>query len=638
MKSRFIILAAMLLFLLSACQLSLAEDITPPPNYKSPTPGPTMSPLFPQGSPDVVSGEAIYVEKCAPCHGDNGLGEGPMAAQLQKAPSALGSQKLGRNAALVNWFTTVTQGNINSMMPPFNASLNDQQRWDVVAYALSLGGSTATEAEKGKLVYEENCSQCHGAAGDLVEKAAFTDQALMAKLTQSDIVNFVDKGVGSMPGFGGLISEEDMYAVAAYTRFFSLSVVGASPSATPAAPEPNATPETAETPESTPEAVLEPTELVGSISGKVINGSGGAVSAGLVVTLHVFEHDISTQQFSEISLQEVPVGDDGSYKFNNISLLATRAFFVSTNYSNTEYASDPVFPTEGQTNLELSVTVFDTTTDTSGLVAEQVHILLDYSKPDVVQVVQFIIVSNPGTKSVVAADKGGPVVKVTLPKGYTNLQFEQGAIGDRYLKTDDGFADTALVPPGEQKYQLVYAVDLPLPQPGLFGGRKLDFSQSFPFKISNLSVLSPEGVTIEGPNLSAGDSQDMGTGTKFQVFEGGSLEVGKILQFTASGTPQGITQPATTGLTTNQGIIFGVGAFGMVLIIVGVWMYWRDRQRSEADDADLDDEVDDADEMSMDEIMDAIVALDDQFKAGNLQEAAYKERREELKAKLKSMR
>ena len=134
MKSRLIVLAAVLTFLLSACTLSLAEDITPPPDYQSPTPGPTMSPLFPQSSPSLASGAAIFSEKCAPCHGSLGLGDGPMAAQLQKAPSAIGKPEIGRAAAPANWYTTVTQGNITSFMPPFNGSLSDQERWDVVAY------------------------------------------------------------------------------------------------------------------------------------------------------------------------------------------------------------------------------------------------------------------------------------------------------------------------------------------------------------------------------------------------------------------------------------------------------------------------------------------------------------------------
>lgn len=665
MKSRMIILAAVLAFMLSACTLSLAEDITPPPNYQSPTPGPTMSPLFPQSPPNIASGAAIYVEKCAPCHGDKGLGDGPMAAQLQKAPSAIGKLEVGRLAAPANWYTTVTQGNINSFMPPFNGSLSDQQRWDVVAYAMSLGGSTVAEAEKGKAIFEANCLKCHNPSGDPLQGADLADQALMAKLTQTDIANFVDKGVGKMPGLGGLLPEADIFAVAAYVRTFSVltgdAAVAAVATVTPQAPvatpdaavssggTPSAAVDTSTTPQATAQAgdvtavPGTPAEVVGSIGGLISNGSGGALPAGLNAVLHIFEHDTATQQFSEVATQTAPISADGTYKFGQMPLPANRAFYVSVNYANTDYESDPIFPTEGQTSLDMPLTIYDTTTETSGLVADQAHILLDYSKPDIVQVVEFLIITNPGTKSIVPAEKGGPVVKVVLPKGYTNLQFEQGAIGDRYLKTDDGFADTTAVTPGTKKYQLVFAVDLPLPKPGLFGGQKLEITQPFPIKVNGLSVLAPEGVTVEGSGFTPGGQQDMGTGAKYLVFNGGSLEPGQTLQFTASGAPQSATTQPTASINPNQNIIIGVGAFGLVLIIAGIWMYLRDRQRSESSDDDDDDETDqddddedgEDDDASLDEIMDAIVALDDQFKAGNIQEPAYKERRAELKARLK---
>src|SRR5512140_2641321 len=154
MKSRFIVVLALMLMLLSSC--SLAEDITPPPNYQSPTPAPTMSPLFPASLPDLASGAAIFATECAPCHGAKGLGDGPMAAQLQKQPAALGKPENARAAAPANWYTTVTQGNMQSFMPPFNDKLSDQQRWDVVAYSISLG-TTPDEISQGKTVYAANC-------------------------------------------------------------------------------------------------------------------------------------------------------------------------------------------------------------------------------------------------------------------------------------------------------------------------------------------------------------------------------------------------------------------------------------------------------------------------------------------------
>ncbi len=647
MKSRFIILMAVLSILLSACTLSLADDITPPPDYKSPTPGPTMSPLFPQNPPSLASGAAIFAEKCAPCHGDKGLGDGPMAAQLQKVPAAVGKPEIARVAAPANWYTTVTQGNINSFMPPFSGSLSDQQRWDVVAYTLSLGGSTFAEAQKGKVIFEANCVKCHDPNSTTPSPVTFTDQGMMAKLTQTDIANFVNKGVGKMPGFGGLIPDEDIFAVAAYVRTFSVVAGEVAAAATPvpptatSAPDANATPSVdAGTPAATESsaAATTPTETTGVVQGKVVNGSDGSDPSTLKAVLHVFEHDPATQQFSEVSTQEAPIAADGAYSFKDVRMLANQAFYVSVDYADTTYESEPAFPKEGESTIELPVTIYSTTTDTSALVADQMHILLDYSKPNIVQVVEFLVVSNPGTKSVVAAEKGGPVVKVSLPKGYTNLQFDQGAIGDRYIKTDDGFADTTSVVPGTGKYQLVFAIDLPLPKPGLFGGQQLTFSQPIALKAAAASVLVPEGVTLQGANFTPGGTQSMGTAAKYQVYTTGVLEPGKTLDVSASGAPKSAT---TTDTSTNssQNIIIGVGAFGLLLIVIGVYLFWRDRQKlaDEDDEEDDDDNDDDADETEKEEIMDAIVALDDQYKAGNITESAYKDRRAELKAKLKAL-
>jgi flagellar biosynthesis/type III secretory pathway M-ring protein FliF/YscJ len=92
----------------------------------------------------------------------------------------------------------------------------------------------------------------------------------------------------------------------------------------------------------------------------------------------------------------------------------------------------------------------------------------------------------------------------------------------------------------------------------------------------------------------------------------------------------------------TRNIIIGIGAFGLVLVVAGGWLLWRNRQSA---DADEDDAIDDddaegeegADEPTQEEIMDAIVALDDQLKSGNISDQAYKERRAELKEKLRRM-
>jgi hypothetical protein len=78
--------------------------------------------------------------------------------------------------------------------------------------------------------------------------------------------------------------------------------------------------------------------------------------------------------------------------------------------------------------------------------------------------------------------------------------------------------------------------------------------------------------------------------------------------------------------------LIGVGAFGVVLILAGIWLFMRDRKRvvEVVDEEEEDDEFDDPDSL-----MDAIIALDDLHRAGKLSDEAYQKRREELKIALK---
>jgi hypothetical protein len=141
-RLQFSILLLGMLFL-SACSFSLAEDITPPPGSELPAEMPTQAeisgPLYPMIAPNPAAGEPIYAGKCAlPC--STGQGDGPQANQLPNPPTPLGDPLVARQAAPADWYAIVTQGNLERFMPPFS-SLTDRQRWDVVAYALTLSTS-----------------------------------------------------------------------------------------------------------------------------------------------------------------------------------------------------------------------------------------------------------------------------------------------------------------------------------------------------------------------------------------------------------------------------------------------------------------------------------------------------------------
>jgi mono/diheme cytochrome c family protein len=103
----------------------------------------------------------------------------------------------------------VTQGNLERFMPPF-ASLSDRQRWDVVAYALSLRASP-TLVEQGADLYQAKCSSCHGDKGQgdgpqaaelSVKPTDFTSQELMAQKSAAELFQAISQGAApAMPAW-----------------------------------------------------------------------------------------------------------------------------------------------------------------------------------------------------------------------------------------------------------------------------------------------------------------------------------------------------------------------------------------------------------------------------------------------------
>src|SRR5512144_3127209 len=108
MKLRIPLLLTAATIILTACNFTLAEDVTPPPNYVPPTPAPTMGPLFPAQAPSTENGASIFAEKCAPCHGATGLGDGEQGIQLGVPVAALGLPEVARAASPAQWYTVVT--------------------------------------------------------------------------------------------------------------------------------------------------------------------------------------------------------------------------------------------------------------------------------------------------------------------------------------------------------------------------------------------------------------------------------------------------------------------------------------------------------------------------------------------------
>src|SRR6266498_2707522 len=566
MKFRFATITVLTL-LLSACNFTLAEDVTPPPNYVPPTPAPTLGPLFPAQAPSTENGAGIFAEKCAPCHGKTGLGDGERGIQLGVTVPAFGLPEIARPAFPAQWYTTVTRGNMERFMPPF-VSLSDQQRWDVVAYAMTLHTSEE-EITKGKELFEANCANC--------STDFFKDQSKMSALSEVDLARIIKQGNQEVPAFGSTLSDDEVWSIAVYLRTLSFnteSVEAAAASTSTAIPATAVvkatvtsevgTPSTETTPVGTEQApsTNEATAIVkagfGTVSGSIENKTNTELPSDMKVTLRGYDHgaDPNTGP-QEVFTQEDTLNSDGSFAFENIELPLNRIFIAEVTFEGTNLRSDFAVVKEGDTSVSLPpIKLYNKTTDTSKLVIDESRIFSAH-RTAVVQVHNVYSFRNPSDETIVVTlEKNSEVPFFKSPEGSSGIGYEPVQDSESLVQTENGFA----IPPSNGSYKLLAFASVP-------NAKEFEFSQEFVLPVATVTVFVPEGVKAKNDNLT-----DLGVQKvqdfNFQIYELDGVGAGQKVKLTISGTPkETTTSTTTTEVTSNKNLLIGAGAVGVALIL-----------------------------------------------------------------------
>ena len=89
---------------------------------------------------NLLAGKTLFEQNCATCHGKSGHGDGPAASALKPAPADLSvAMRMPMSSdSYLDW--TISEGGIpvGSAMPPFKASLSNEQIWKLVLYLRTL--------------------------------------------------------------------------------------------------------------------------------------------------------------------------------------------------------------------------------------------------------------------------------------------------------------------------------------------------------------------------------------------------------------------------------------------------------------------------------------------------------------------
>jgi len=298
-------------------------------------------------------------------------------------------------------------------------------------------------------------------------------------------------------------------------------------------------------------------------------------------------------------------------------------------YSGVTYNSVPAQFDGTIFQFDMPVFVYDSTDDINVLTVTQAHLQFDFSTAGQVQVMVLYVIINPGVKTVIVPSDGVSVPFIQIPTGAESINYQLAQSSSPLLSSANGFA---LLPGANLQYGIITTFTLPY-------DRRLVFTQEFTLPVSSAAIIVPEGVKVRSDQLTDGGTQ-ASTGTPvttYHLYQANSLASGSTLTLTISGMPGD-----APGFVLDQRtwLMIGVGALGLILIGLGIFLFLRDRKLRKLEE-EFEDDNEDNDEDALGEdresIMDAIIALDDQFKSGDILKEAYEQRREDLKDRLKNL-
>ena len=382
----------------------------------------------------------------------------------------------------------------------------------------------------------------------------------------------------------------------------------------------------AATDSTTPSAEVSPTAQadVVVIDGTVTLASGAAIPDGTTATLRMY-----TTSGQEMQKLTTPILPDGKYEFINVPADNTIIYLVTVDYKDVTYESSYVQFDGTLFQFDMPITVYDSTSDMNVLTITQAHLQFDFSTAGQVQIMALYVIGNLGGKSVVVSSDGTSVPFIQIPEGATNVQYQLAQSSSPLINATNGFA---LLPGADKQYGIITTFTLPYTN-------RLVFTQPFSLPVSSVAIIVPEGVKVRSDQLTdAGTQSSTGSmDTTYHLYQGSSLASGSTLTLTISGMPG---DAAGFVLDQRTWLMIGVGALGLILIGLGVFLFLRDRKlRKLEEEFEGADEEGDEDALGDDRenIMDAIIALDDQYKAGDISKEAYEKRRDELKDRLKNL-
>lgn len=161
----------------------------------------------------ITIGERLFANYCATCHGADARG-------VRGFPNLRDSEWLyGGKPEQIH--TSIAEGR-QGMMPAWEQQLSEDQIFNVAEYVRQLSGRSAdvVVASRGKEVFAQNCSACHGADGTGNQQMGapnLTNDIWLYGGSQQSIIETIRNGrQGRMPPHGEFLGDAKIHLLVSY--------------------------------------------------------------------------------------------------------------------------------------------------------------------------------------------------------------------------------------------------------------------------------------------------------------------------------------------------------------------------------------------------------------------------------------
>ena len=361
----------------------------------------------------------------------------------------------------------------------------------------------------------------------------------------------------------------------------------------------------------------------GVVLGMVRNDTPqGAVPAEGEPMLHIWD-----EAFNEKGMEHGRLGQDGTFRFEEVPFVSGWQYAVLLNYQGVTYFSQPVTVAADQEELALELPVYESTPSTDAVRVTSQHVLFDAAAEGQLRVAEIYVLSNEGARTVAAPeeDPDATPLRFALPPGAGNVTFE-GNSEARFRLVEGGFVDTGPLRPGDGTGQVVVQYTLPYEN-----AEGLTYTYSAPWPVEDLNVLLPaaSGLSLQGEGLAAPESRQMNDGGQVALYNRGAMQAGDSMVVTLTGEllappPAAASAPPAAAATPswqNQPLAPVAITLGVLLLALAVWLQVRAQpQPRAAHPAGA----------TFDALVREIALLDQAHDQGRLNEGDYERRRSYL--------